>query len=231
MSEINITITDQDVELIKPTPLIAAGGVNENYVNFSFSEEWTGFTKTAVFYQDEKNVYYSIVVNNRAVVPWEAMQKAGKVYIGVFGVKDDIVLTSEVVSYKIKKGAITEDINPGDPTPDIYEQLIALINGATTAVNDLTEAFNDLTEAFNSITRLQGTYRAGVTPTTGTSVSVNMGSSYTYRNTDVFLVYLNGLLLSVSEYTLTGSSRTITITFPSSITFGSADYLEVVVLR
>lgn len=231
MSEIFINVSDQQLAL-NQSPLVAAGGVKENYVNFTFSSEWTGFGKTAVFYRDENNVYYSLVDNNnRALVPWEVMTDPGRLFIGVFGIKDDIVLTSEVLSYKVEKGAITTDLNPGEPTPDVYDQLIEAVNLFNETVVSAEAAIDDLTEAFNAVTRLQGTYRAGVTPTTGSTASVNMGSTYTYRSSDVFLVYLNGLLLSLDEYTLAGSSHTITITFSANITFGSSDYLEVVVLR
>ena len=53
-------------------------------------------------------------------------------------------------------------------------------------------------------------YKQSVTVSDATSaIAVDMGSSYTYLATDVVDVYLNGLRLTASEYSVTGTDSTI----------------------
>ena len=118
---------DQDLKLTEE-PLIASGGVHENFIEFNFCEKWNGFSKTAVFYRDAKKVtpYYSVIdSSNMCEVPFEVTENEGTMYFGVFGVLDDITRTTKVEAYKIKKGAITTELVPSEPSPDIWEQLMA----------------------------------------------------------------------------------------------------------
>ena len=127
-----ITIqTDGQRLLYRDAPLVAAQGVKEDYVAFEFDSSWDGFAKTALFYKEAEtdNVYTSVVSSisgNRALVPWEVTDEEGTIYIGVYGVKDDIILTSEVLPYTIKKGVYTEGSQSKPPTPGIYEQVVKI---------------------------------------------------------------------------------------------------------
>ena len=123
---VKIKCTDQKLEAIE-APIIASGGFNENKVHFEFCPLWDGFTKTATFYVKKNEVYTAAVDSNgTCIVPHEVTENPGNMFFGVFGVKDDgTTRTSEVIKYKIVQGAITEDAKPSDPTPDIYEQILA----------------------------------------------------------------------------------------------------------
>lgn len=126
MSDIYVEVNDQALKITN-TPLIASGGVNEDRVFFTFSEEWNGFAKSGVFYQDKEHVYYSLIdpVTNSCVVPKEAMFDPGRMFFGVFGTSGNVIRTSEVVRYEIENGALSSDLAPDDPTPDIYAQILA----------------------------------------------------------------------------------------------------------
>ena len=122
---IKIDCLDQRL-IVASAPTLASGGKNENEVEFNFCEKWNGFEKVAVFYRDVKDPYKSTIDGiGRCVVPWEVLTSDGYIFIGVFGVKDDITRTSEILRYKIKLGAITEDLKPSDPTPELWEQILA----------------------------------------------------------------------------------------------------------
>lgn len=124
---IKIDSLDQRL-IVTSAPTLASGGKNANEVEFNFCEKWDGFKKVAVFYRDIKNPYKSTIdANGRCVVPWEVLISDGYISIGVYGVKDDVVKTSEIVKYKIKLGAITEDLKPSDSTPELWEQILAEI--------------------------------------------------------------------------------------------------------
>ena len=128
MSQIQVKCVDQVLKIVK-APVIASGGLNEVCVVFDFCEKWDGFMKTALFYRDAETVYYAVLDDNdMCVVPWEVYHEAGYFYFSVFGEKGSARRTSNKVRYKIVGGAITEELIPPDPTPDVYDQIIALVN-------------------------------------------------------------------------------------------------------
>lgn len=122
---IKVKCTDQ-VLVFDNTPLIASGGLEEDFVDFSFCSKWDGLVKTAVFWRSEKEVYHIILDDNdQCPIPPEVLADEGVIYFGVFGVNGaGKQRTSEVLRYNIVKGAITTDTKPSDPTPDIYTQLL-----------------------------------------------------------------------------------------------------------
>ena len=123
-SEIKVSCKDQVLKITE-APVLAAGGLNEVRVVFSFCEKWVGFIKTAIFYRDEEEVYYAVLdENDTCLVPWEVCYEEGTFYFGVFGERDNTRRTSNVVRYKVKKGAITSDMKPSAPPPDVYEQIM-----------------------------------------------------------------------------------------------------------
>lgn len=121
---IQVACTDQRLTAIS-SPLVASGGRGEDMVEFDFCPLWDGFEKTAVFYRFPEVAYHAVIVDNKCVIPHEVLRDEGAMYFGVFGAKDDIVRTSEVLRYNISKGAITKGTTPSDPTPDIYAQILA----------------------------------------------------------------------------------------------------------
>lgn len=124
MSEIILKCINHVISVVN-TPDISSGNVNYDTVLFELCPNWTGFTKTAVFYRSEDEVYYQMLdSNNRCTIPKEVLREKGKIRIGLFGVKDNTTITSDVVTYNVSQGAITTGLKPSDPTPDIYAQLI-----------------------------------------------------------------------------------------------------------
>ena len=144
MSVIRASVTDQLLKITE-APVVASGGHNELKVAFTFCEKWDGFAKTATFYRDENEIYYAVLdENDTCVVPWEVYFEAGTFYFGVFAEKDSIRRTTNVVKYKTKKGAVSSDLLPSDPSPGVYEQILSQLG----EVNLLSqELHNDVTEA------------------------------------------------------------------------------------
>ena len=126
MSIIKVKCTDQ-VLAFESTPVIASGGLRENFVEFTFCGQWTGFARTVAFWRSEKEVYHVLLdANDSAELPSEVTGEEGLIFFGVFGVAaDGKQRTSEVLTYQIVKGAITAGVAPAEPTPDIYNQLLA----------------------------------------------------------------------------------------------------------
>ncbi len=125
MGKTTISVVCADQRLVTVvTPIVASGGQNEDVVRFEFCPLWEGFAKTAVFYRDDSEQYIVALDGDQCVIPSEVLQTEGIVYFGVFGVKDGITRTSEVIQYRVVKGAVTEGTRPADPTPDIYTQIM-----------------------------------------------------------------------------------------------------------
>lgn len=126
MSIIKLRCTDQ-VLTFENTPVIASGGLEEDFIEFDFCSQWDGFERTAVFWRTEDEVYHVMLdENNSCHVPPEVTADDGTIFFGVFGVDPaGRQRTTEVLTYRIVKGAITTGTKPSEPTPDIYTQLIA----------------------------------------------------------------------------------------------------------
>lgn len=183
-SEIKVSCNDQLLKITE-SPVLAAGGLNEVRIVFNFCEKWAGFVKTAIFYRNEEDVYYAILdENDTCVVPWEVCFDEGTFYFGVFGEKNGIRRTSNVVRYKVKKGAITSDMRPSDPTPDVYDQIIAEVanvraeNGAF-----VEEVKNTLTESTkHNIASIEKTGTEGLVDTY--TITFLDGNTQTYTVTN-----------------------------------------------
>lgn len=144
LTTIKMHCIDQTLQ-ISSKPTIASGGKDEVKIEFTFCELWSGFFKVAVFYRDKGKPYFMPLDEaGTCIVPWEVLTTDGALTIGVFGVDAHNVLrTSATVSYKIAEGALTDEVAPQDPTPEMWEQILALV-AATEGVTEAraAELFN-----------------------------------------------------------------------------------------
>lgn len=142
---IKLRCVDQ-VLAFETTPVIASGGLQEDFIQVSFCSKWTGLAKTAVFWRNEKDAYHVLLdENGRGHIPPEVLIDEGRVYFGVFGVDPaGKQRTSQVVGYNITKGAITEGTKPSDPTPELYTELLtqyaAIVSLYTSKMDKVTGA-------------------------------------------------------------------------------------------
>lgn len=138
MSQTIITarIYDQTVQITN-LPLIASGSQGVLQIRCEFDSSWTGYGKTAVFYRNEGEVYHVPLVDNTATVPSEVLADSGHFFFGIMGVESN-TRTTEVVRMEVAQGAITTaTATPGEPTPDIYQQLLAAYGVMGSRVDEL----------------------------------------------------------------------------------------------
>jgi hypothetical protein len=131
MTVIRLATNDQKLT-VALGPKLASGDKNSVYLHTIFSSHWNGFVKSAVFFTSwDKTVYEVLLDNNECVIPREVLELSGDLYIGVRGVDPDTyaVKTSTLVKYKIEKGAPVGDAASVEPTPDVYQQILAKLNG------------------------------------------------------------------------------------------------------
>lgn len=148
MSIINIRCIDQTLTITN-APLISSGDIQTDSIKFEFCPMWNDFKKTAIFYRNESEVYAVLLdKNSEAIVPKEVLQNEGFFYFGVHGVSGDKVRTSQVLRYRVVKGAISEEVIIPDPTPDIYSQIMKMIEEAGILIYYATE--NEISQLLKS---------------------------------------------------------------------------------
>ena len=158
MAQIEI-ILERQLLTIQNREIVSSGDVNVDKCIFNFDEYWEGYTYTAVFYQDKTNVQYAVLgKDNTCMIPAAAMTKAGRLYIGVFGVKESAVLTSTLDIIDIKEGAISGNNVSTEPTDDVFLAIIAQYQAILDAITEqnlkLEEANQILAEQMELLERL-----------------------------------------------------------------------------
>lgn len=126
--EITAEVRDRELRLTS-IPMMPSGSRNHLRIRVAFDAEWEGTTKTLVAYRDLSKPYHvPLGLDGTALIPHEVLAEQGVVYLGVFGVAGDQRITSTIVRYGVNEGALTEGLQPSDPTPEMWEQLISAVN-------------------------------------------------------------------------------------------------------
>jgi len=105
---------------------VTSGSVNVYQVQFEFSPDWLGLSKTAVF-KAGSETFSILLTEPECNIPWEVLVSPGRtLYAGVYGTQGgELVLPTIWASL----GEILEGAAPGetarDPTPGVYEQITA----------------------------------------------------------------------------------------------------------
>ena len=113
---------------------------------WTFSEDWAGLTKTAVFRFGEDGDGKEIVLTstNRCVVPWEVLTEEGEpVFAGVYGINDETG-TIVVPTVWASIGVVKPGVEVGTPaipapTPSEIDQVKTIANDA---LNTAQQAMN-----------------------------------------------------------------------------------------
>lgn len=125
---IQIHITKASAHLCSPPELLTAGMAKAVAVEFVFSDDWSGLTKTAVFSAGRTtvDVLESAWDGNKVVVPHEILADAGPIArVGVYGANaDGLILPTVWVTLGKVMPAAEPSGDPGaDPTLPIWAQL------------------------------------------------------------------------------------------------------------
>ena len=126
--EISAEVRERELRLTS-IPMMPSGSRNHLKIRVTFDAEWDGTKKTLVAYRDLAHPYnVPLGLDGTALIPHEVLAEQGVVYLGVFGVAGDQRITSTIVRYGVNEGAITEGLQPSDPTPEMWDQLISAVN-------------------------------------------------------------------------------------------------------
>lgn len=120
-----------DKQILKRTDTDKAIADSVKYLTatFTFSEDWTGTTKTVLF--NYGTVTYAITLeSDTCVVPWEVIH-SDYFRISVYGVKDDERITTNNVTVYVGESGYTEGGEPQPPTPSQIEQILQILSNLT----------------------------------------------------------------------------------------------------
>lgn len=125
---IKIHVNKASAHLCSPPELLTAGMAKAVTVEFVFSDDWDGLTKTAVFSAGRTtvDVLESAWDGNKVVVPHEILADAGPIArVGVYGANaDGLILPTVWVTLGKVMPAAEPSGDPGaDPTLPIWAQL------------------------------------------------------------------------------------------------------------
>ena len=128
---------------IKGNLYVVAESIDYLKARFSFSADWDSVIKTAIFKTaDRKNVYHVILDENGiCTVPSEVIH-APMFHVSVFGGSR---ITANEVEVLCDVSGYAEGGAPEEPTPDVYEQILAEINKKVSKVEGMGLSQNSYT--------------------------------------------------------------------------------------
>lgn len=119
---------DKNKLTLRQREVLTSGSVNVNRVQFQFSPDWDGLTKTVVFKVGTESRSMPLDDSGQCTIPWEVLATPGQqLSAGVYGTQDgDTVLPTIWVSLgKILTGAAPDEDEQYPPTPELWQQELA----------------------------------------------------------------------------------------------------------
>lgn len=107
---------------------VTSGSINIYTVHFTFSADWEGLEKVAVFRAGNCSVSVLLPETGECGIPWEVLTSARtQLYAGVYGHQgDNIVLPTQWACLgTILEGTAVSGALPNPPTPSIWQQELA----------------------------------------------------------------------------------------------------------
>lgn len=146
---LDYNVNGQSIELTSAAMLVA-GTINEYTARFSFSADWDGYQRVAVFSADGTE-REQLLTDDTCKVPWEVLLPGAYLKVGVYGTKDGSRLPTIWTSHRqyIHDGAGPTD-EAADPSPVLAEQILQRMGdlGAlkTEDKSSLVAAINEVKE-------------------------------------------------------------------------------------
>ena len=140
---------------VEEKELLTSGSVGIQ-AQFTFSADWDGLTRTAVFRREDDEDYYGIVLDetNISVIPWEILTDPDvTVYAGAFGENESgeiVIPTVWVTLGAVREGAHSGNSSSADPTPTQWSQILGLAESADQkagAAQDIAQSVRDDADA------------------------------------------------------------------------------------
>ena len=140
---------DQQIITRLDTNKVVGNSKHYLYAKFSFSKEWEGVEKTAVFrkadiYSKGSGVPYSVILeDDMCEVPHEVISDP-MFLVSVFGGER---ITANRVEIPVLQSGYAEGETPSEPTPTVYEQILEKTKNMEKLAEDVVEGESSRVEA------------------------------------------------------------------------------------
>lgn len=137
-----LKVTGQTIEIVDPK-LYVSDTENVYEVEYEFSDEWNGYSKTAVFHDQFGHDIDVVLTENKCAVPNEVIAESGHIKFGVYGVKVEGATTKRYPTVFSKEKWVDvgckEGTSPLPPTPDVYAQILDAYTETNSRMDDYEE--------------------------------------------------------------------------------------------
>lgn len=128
----NIDVT-KDIVKVSTSEQVHKGEYNVNVLSFTFSNDYDGISKMAVF-SNSFSTYEVPITNNSCIIPSEVLSNRGTLTIGVYGyTTNNGVLVKRYspapMSIEIKNGSYKRGLNPQEQNPTEFEEFVEQLEG------------------------------------------------------------------------------------------------------
>lgn len=118
---------DKNKLALREREAVTSGSKNVYTVHFTFSADWNGLTRIAVFQYGDRKISVSLDDNGDCRIPWEVLSSYGRpLMVGVYGAQDDtIILPTVWVSLgTVLQGASLGDTPEPGPLPEDWQEAL-----------------------------------------------------------------------------------------------------------
>lgn len=139
--QLEFNVNEQIITHTNPEKKVVANSQNYLYAKFTFSEDWLGVKKTALFKKVDiyskatGKAYKMLLENDMCRVPHEVIENPA-FQVSVFGGDRITANRAEIV---VIKSGYEEGTTPEEPTPDIYTQILGVSKHAEEVANSVRE--------------------------------------------------------------------------------------------
>ena len=126
----NIQVTPTKVTITSENLIMNKGEYHINDCNFTFSQEYEGLIKRAVFIASSGKSYVVEIENNTCIIPEQVLRFSDKCNMGVYAYENEddklhLRYSPEPTSFKLNKGSYISDAEhyvPATPVQDLIDE-------------------------------------------------------------------------------------------------------------
>ena len=166
---IKLKTVDQRLTFVQQ-PILASGDVGTVRVEYALDSFWSGYAASGTFYTlaHPEDVYEAPLSGGSCKIPWEVLKEEGVLFIGLRGVDGSgQEKTAAPVRYRIEKGSPKGGNTTIEPSPDVYQQILAVAAEA----RELAQSAQIGSSGFSptiEVTPITGGHRVAITDKNGT---------------------------------------------------------------
>ncbi len=115
---------------------LVAGARGVHFAEFTFDASWDEYVTRKAIFKRENIAVEQLIVDGVCVIPWEALEGSGTLLVGVYGESADKRRPTLWASPKsVNEGAGEADASR-EPTPDVWQQLLAEMNAVVPHIGE-----------------------------------------------------------------------------------------------